>query len=68
MLTAQKRFVEKGYYVGLITFFSLLIVLVVVISDLIKYSLIKREGLSRGENWVSKIKILLKIVLEVPYS
>ena len=57
MLTAQRRVVDqqKGYYVGLITFFSLFIVLVVVISDLIKYALIKREGLSREKNWVSKI-------------
>ena len=70
MLTAQRRVVDqqKGYYVGLITFFSLLIVLVVAISELIKYALIKREGLSREKNWVSKIKILLKNVLEVPYS
>ena len=70
MLTAQRRVVDqqKGYYVGLITFFSLLIVLVVAISELIKYALIKREGLSREKNWDSKIKILLKNVLEVPYS
>ena len=69
MLTAQRRVVDqqKGYYVGLITFFSLLIVLVVAISELIKYALIKREGLSREKNWVSKIlKFCLKLYSKSP--
>jgi hypothetical protein len=66
MLTTQRRVVDqqKGYYVGLITFFSLLIVLVVAISELIKYVLIKREGLSREKIGSAKLKFCLKLYLK----
>ena len=76
MLTAHRRFVDqqKGYYVGLITFCSLLILLIFAISNLlwnIKFRETdgaERKIWSREKNCVSKILkiLLLGIVPEVP--
>ena len=62
--------INKGYYVGLITFCSLLIVLVEIsklISKLIKILNLERERWSREKNRVDKIlKFCLKLYLKSP--